>query len=222
MQPLLVATNKGLNMKNLILNYNEVDEVFGIKGLSDDSFFSAGVVLQYDGFLFELDEICGDQIFFKRTWDTEGNQKIADQNYFYFNDRSMEREKENRNESYEKVLIDGRFFDKTEMEKLPLAEQIKMVRFAADHSSEANNSSENLMDGLLPVIKTVLDQCLGDWKTATDGDSFFMADLIANLCSDYLQDKSDYEKWDLENAIASHTKIEIIGHGKHRPNKNEK
>jgi hypothetical protein len=77
-------------MRQLNLTFETVDDTFGIKGLSNDSFFSQGIILRYDGFLFELTEICGDQLFFKRAWETPGNQKIAAENFDFFYNRQSD------------------------------------------------------------------------------------------------------------------------------------
>ena len=205
--------------KKMIVRYDKLYEVFGVHGLPDNSFFSVDTFLIGNGGdgmqLYQLTEVLGDDFIFAVVVDgTQADWKIAQNNEAFFESQWLENNPVA--EMYETVLIDGRFFDKREVEKLKLDDQIKMIRFAVDNNHESNNASENLMDALMPVMKNVLSQCLGDWQTASDGDTVFVTDVIAHLCSAYLHTKGDDEKWDLENAISSYTEIEIIGHGKHR------
>ncbi len=76
-------------MKRTInLTAETVETIVGIKGITADSFFSTGVLLYIDGVLFELTEICGDQFIFTPAWETVGNQKIAQVNFDFFNERA--------------------------------------------------------------------------------------------------------------------------------------
>lgn len=108
------------------------------------------------------------------------------------------------NELYESVLVDGRFFDKSKMDKLSLEQQRQMIRYAVDNrENEPNGSSENLMDALTPYITSVLIETLGT-VNATDGDSIYFEDLIGHLISDYLKQNPE-QKWSIENTLGCYT-----------------
>ena len=67
-------------MNDLIISYKDLDEILGFN-ISEDSFFSEGSTIMFDGFAWELVEVVGDMMVFKTIDDVE--QAEEDMDFFY-------------------------------------------------------------------------------------------------------------------------------------------
>ena len=82
-----------MDHRNMKLTYEQLDSLLGFP-ISEDSFFSEGGVIAYDGQAWELTEVVGDQLFFEASDAFETARKNMD----FFSGRS-----ESRRSLYKKV-----------------------------------------------------------------------------------------------------------------------
>lgn len=77
---------RGITMNTFMITNEQLDEILGFS-ISDDSFFSEGCVIMFDGLPVHLKEAVGDQLIFEYV---NAEQRFdAQKNLEFFYDRSV-------------------------------------------------------------------------------------------------------------------------------------
>lgn len=73
----------------MLIRLEDIDAMFGIKGLSDDSFFSRYTTVIYDGSIWEIVEFCGSDVIFEEIEFSQERWDTAQDNMSFFYKRSV-------------------------------------------------------------------------------------------------------------------------------------